>query len=60
VEAGSAPCGTEEERPALRQDLTQVVDTIAPLQHINHVLGKLGVANRTETVSRARRAALIP
>jgi hypothetical protein len=38
----------------------QVVDTIAPLQHINHVLGKLGAANRTEAVDRARRTALIP
>jgi DNA-binding NarL/FixJ family response regulator len=50
----------EDERPALCQDLTQVVDTIAPLQHINHVLGKLGAANRTEAVDRARRTALIP
>jgi DNA-binding NarL/FixJ family response regulator len=48
-----------EERPALRQDLAQVVDTIAPLQHINHVLGNLAMANRTEAVSRARRPGLI-
>ena len=33
--------------PALWQDLARAVDTIAPLQHINHVLGKPGVADRT-------------
>ena len=37
-------------RPALWQHLAQVVHTIAPLQHINHVLGKPGMANRTEAV----------
>jgi len=46
--------------PGLWQDLAQVVDTIAPLQHINHVLGKLGVAHRTEAVARARQPGLIP
>ena len=40
--------------PGLWQDLAQVVDTIAPLQHINHVLGKLGAADRTEAVDTAR------
>ena len=45
--------------PAAAQDLAQVADTIAPLQHINHVLGKLGVANRTEA-ARARQPGLIP
>ena len=38
--------------PALWQDPAQVVDTIAPLQHINHMLGKLGMANRAEAVDR--------
>jgi DNA-binding NarL/FixJ family response regulator len=46
-------------RPALRQHLAQVVHTIAPLQHINHVLGNLAMANRTEAVGRARRPGLI-
>jgi hypothetical protein len=40
-------------RPALWQHLAQVVHTIAPLQHINHVLGNLAMANRTEAAGRA-------
>ena len=46
-------------RPALWQHLAQVVHTIAPLKHINHVLGNLAMANRTEAVGRARRPGLI-
>lgn len=49
----------EEEPPGLCQPLARVVDTIAPLQHINHVLGDLAMANRTEAVGRARQPALI-
>jgi DNA-binding CsgD family transcriptional regulator len=29
-------------------------------QHVSHVLGKLGAANRTEAVARARELSLIP
>ena len=29
-------------------------------KHVSHVLGKLGAANRTEAVSRARELSLIP
>jgi hypothetical protein len=31
--------------PVLWQNLAQVVDTTAPLQYINHMLGKPGAAN---------------
>jgi hypothetical protein len=46
--------------PALWQDLAQVVDTIASLQHIYHVLGKLGMANRAEAVDPGHQPGLIP
>jgi hypothetical protein len=46
--------------PSLWQDLAQVVDTVAPLQHINHVLGKLSMADRTEALDRGRQPGLIP
>ena len=46
--------------PALWQDLAQVVDTIAPLQRIYDVLGKLGMANRAEAVDPERQPGLIP
>ena len=36
--------------PVLWQDLAQVVNTIAPLQHINHILGKPRMANRAGAV----------
>jgi LuxR family maltose regulon positive regulatory protein len=29
-------------------------------KHVRHVLGKLGAANRTEAVARARQRSLIP
>ena len=29
-------------------------------KHVSHVLGKLGAANRTEAVTRARQLGLIP
>jgi LuxR family maltose regulon positive regulatory protein len=34
------------------------MDTVK--KHVSHVLGKLGAANRTEAVSRARRLDLLP
>jgi hypothetical protein len=34
------------------------VDTAT--KHVNHLLGKLGAANRTEVVTRARQLGLIP
>ena len=38
--------------------LVVTVDTVK--KHVSHVLSKLGAANRTEAVSRARRLDLIP
>jgi LuxR family maltose regulon positive regulatory protein len=34
------------------------LDTVK--KHVSHLLGKLGVANRTEAVTRARELGLIP
>jgi LuxR family maltose regulon positive regulatory protein len=34
------------------------LDTVK--KHVTHVLGKLGAANRTEAVARARQLGLIP
>ena len=33
---------------------------VRPTNHVSHVLGKLGAANRTEAVIRARELGLIP
>ena len=39
----------------------QLVVTLNTVEkHVSHVLGKLGAANRTEAVTRARELALIP
>ena len=45
--------------PALWQDLAQVADTIASLQHINHMLGKPGMANRAGAVDPGHQPGLI-
>jgi LuxR family maltose regulon positive regulatory protein len=34
------------------------LDTVK--KHVSHVLGKLGAANRTEAVARARQLAIVP
>jgi LuxR family transcriptional regulator, maltose regulon positive regulatory protein len=39
-------------------DLVVTIDTVK--KHVTHVLGKLGAANRTEAVTRARQLGLIP
>ena len=36
------------------------LDTVKVKKHVSHVLGKLGAANRTEAVVRARELSLIP
>ena len=41
----------------IADDLVVTLDTVK--KHITHVLGKLGAANRTEAVSRARQLGLI-
>jgi DNA-binding NarL/FixJ family response regulator len=43
---------------AIARELVVSLDTVK--KHVSHVLGKLGAANRTEAVARARRLGLIP
>ena len=43
---------------AIARELVVTVDTVK--KHVGHVLGKLGAANRTEAVARARELSLIP
>ena len=42
----------------IAHDLVVALDTVK--KHVTHVLGKLGAANRTEAVARARELGLIP
>jgi LuxR family maltose regulon positive regulatory protein len=42
----------------IAHDLFVALDTVK--KHVTHVLGKLGAANRTEAVARARDLGLIP
>jgi len=43
---------------AIAGELVVSLDTVK--KHVGHVLGKLGAANRTEAVARARELSLIP
>ena len=43
---------------AIARELVVTLDTVK--KHVGHVLGKLGAANRTEAVARARDLSLIP
>ena len=43
---------------AIASELVVTLDTVK--KHVSHVLGKLGAANRTEAVARARELSLIP
>jgi LuxR family maltose regulon positive regulatory protein len=43
---------------AIADELVVTLDTVK--KHVGHVLGKLGAANRTEAVARARELGLIP
>ena len=43
---------------AIAGELVVTLDTVK--KHVGHVLGKLGAANRTEAVARARKLSLIP
>jgi LuxR family transcriptional regulator, maltose regulon positive regulatory protein len=43
--------------PRIAEELVVTLDTVK--KHVSHVLGKLGAANRTEAVSRARQLGLI-
>ena len=44
--------------PLIAEQLVVSLDTVK--KHVSHVLGKLGAANRTEAVTRARQLGLIP
>ena len=44
--------------PRIAAELMVSLDTVE--KHVSHLLGKLGAANRTEAVSRARQLGLIP
>ena len=43
---------------AIAGELFVTLDTVK--KHVSHLLGKLGAANRTEAVIRARKLGLIP
>ena len=43
---------------AIARELVVALDTVK--KHVGHVLAKLGAANRTEAVARAREMSLIP
>jgi len=42
----------------IARELVVTIDTVK--KHVSHLLGKLGAANRTEAVTRARQLGLIP
>jgi LuxR family maltose regulon positive regulatory protein len=44
--------------PRIADELVVSLDTVK--KHVSHLLGKLGAANRTEAVTRARQVGLIP
>jgi LuxR family maltose regulon positive regulatory protein len=44
--------------PRIAAELVVTLDTVK--KHVSHLLGKLGAANRTEAVTRARQLGLIP
>jgi LuxR family maltose regulon positive regulatory protein len=44
--------------PCIAAELVVTLDTVK--KHVSHLLGKLGAANRTEAVTRARQLGLIP
>ena len=43
---------------AVARELVVTIDTVK--KHVSHILDKLGAANRTEAVARARELGLIP
>jgi LuxR family maltose regulon positive regulatory protein len=53
---GLIAAGKSNQRIA--HDLVVALDTVK--KHVTHILGKLGAANRTEAVARARQLGLIP
>ena len=56
-----SPAGAGRNRPRIRPVYGELVVTLDTVKkHVGHVLGKLGAANRTEAVARARELSLIP
>jgi len=57
----AAPGGYDDRLPAaggmIASQLVITLDTVK--KHVSHLLGKLGAANRTEAVARARELGLI-
>jgi len=53
---GMVAAGTPN--PRIAEHLVVSLDTVK--KHVSHILGKLGAANRTEAVARARELGLIP
>ena len=49
---------TGRSNQAIARELVVTLDTVK--KHVGHVLGKLGAANRTEAIARARELSLIP
>ncbi len=43
--------------PEIAEELVVVLDTVK--KHVSHILGKLGAANRTQAVARARALGLL-
>ena len=52
-----ADVGGASEAKAIARELVVTLDTVK--KHVGHVLAKLGAANRTEAVARARELSLI-
>jgi LuxR family maltose regulon positive regulatory protein len=44
--------------PAIAEELVITLDTVK--RHVTHILDKLGAANRTQAVTRARELGLLP
>ena len=55
---GAGDAGGGQVEPGHRRELVVTLNTVK--KHVSHVLGKLGAANRTEAVARARELGLIP
>ena len=56
AQVAAAPAGRPNH--AIASQLVITLDTVK--KHVSHILGKLGAANRTEAVTRARELGLIP
>ena len=54
----SAPSVSTKVPTWIARELVVTLDTVT--KHVSHLLGKLGAANRTEAVTRARQLGLIP